>query len=196
VRHDAIKYGSEALRPVWTRTVKQFATLDFALNVAVIVSCAAVGASALSRRSTVEIAPVFAAGKVAPQLKGVRFNASDHTLILVVRSTCLYCTESMPLYRALSQRAQAAPSQLQLVVLSSETRDVTSQYLRAHDVSINTIADGSPRDIGVSATPTLLAVSRDGIVERAWTGVLDASEQADLRGVLNVPDLQVSAASR
>lgn len=78
----------------------------------------------------------YVPGDKAPSLVGLEYQPRG-TVLLVVRSTCHYCTDSMPFYRML--RSDAATKQVQVVALTTDPSDVCRSYLMKHGVQPDTV---------------------------------------------------------
>lgn len=103
-------------------------------------------------------------------------SGSVQTVLLVVRSSCRYCTESMPLYRdILRQRSQA-----QVILAGPEPTHVLAAYAALHDFSPDDVLSISPDRLPVAGTPTLLVLDTSSSVTARWEGVLSKREQGEL----------------
>ena len=143
-------------------------SVDALVNVAILITCGIVVATVVQRRSVspAEAAPpVFKTGERAEALPGVRYDEASSTLLMYVRSTCRYCTQSMPFYRQL--RETVARGSVRLVAVSGEEGDVLATYLKQHGVDVDqrVTYDGRP-----VPTPTLVAVDRGGVIRDVWVG--------------------------
>ena len=103
---------------------------------------------------------------------------SARTAVLVLRSTCIFCTESMPFYRQLSEFR--SPERFALVVLSPEPDEVTRRYLASHSLLVDAARRHTGAEIPTRATPTLVLVDRTGRVEKSWLGKLNSDQQEEL----------------
>jgi hypothetical protein len=145
-------------------------TLERITNLVLIVSCVfsvTVMAHRLTRsdNSTSPTAPGLTRGSRAPILENVDYRRHKETVVMFIRSSCKFCTDSMPLYRRL---AHETASDIQFVAASAEPTTVTQDYLRSHGVTIDTIVTAAQ----VVPTPTVLLVNRSGIIEQTWVGWL------------------------
>jgi hypothetical protein len=124
------------------------------------------------------VPPVYTAGERIT-LQGVDFAGADRTLLLVVQQGCRFCDESMPFYQRLSANPQLA-ERTRLVVVAPDDEGVTREELAKHDVEVHQIVRAALGGLKVRGTPTAIMVSRQGVVQRIWTGLLREEEQADL----------------
>ena len=108
---------------------------------------------------------------------GIDFAAGERTLIMVLRSDCRYCRESMPFYRRLLARDTEAT---QIVVAAPPDDREMAAYLTSEQVRPDALAFAEPNLVPVSGTPTLLMTDAEGLVTHAWVGLLDADREADV----------------
>jgi F plasmid transfer operon protein TraF len=157
-------------------------TLEKTTNLVIILTClftVAVMADRVRRADSrsASTPPQFATGSRAPTLENIDYRRYKHTIVTFVRSSCKFCTESMPLYQRI---ARATASDVQFIVASAEPISVTNEYLRTHGV----VAGKVVRVEQTGPTPTMLLVNRAGIIEHTWVGLLDADrEQTFLKTV-------------
>ena len=111
-------------------------------------------------------------GQAADHLPGVSYHQSSSTLVLYVRSSCKYCTASMPFYRRLNELRSKGG--VRLVAVSPEPANVADAYLRRNGVAIDQIVSYSGR---VHATPTLIEVNQGGEVTNVWVGQQTEEQQ-------------------
>lgn len=151
------------------------------VNVAVVVTCVIVSVSALKNLSeysaptTPGSSPGYAVDDVLPPIADVQFTNKPWTLLLVVASTCRYCTESMPLYLRLSQQRQA--SGLQVVAVGHEPAPVLTKYLSQHLVNVDSVVSIAPGALNVQGTPTMILVDSQRKVLGVWRGALRERER-------------------
>lgn len=150
-------------------------TLEQATNVVIIISCVFAVAVMATRLTQSENGGFpgpreFARGSRAPSLEKVDYGRYKYTVVAFVRSSCKFCTDSMPLYKRV---AQNTPSDVQFVAASIEPVSVTEEYLRSHAVETDMIV----RIDQPVATPTVLVVNKSGIIDRAWVGWLDSGRE-------------------
>lgn len=130
--------------------MKERFTLSSAADAAVLVVGIAVavqvGLQVLDRSG-----PVRSTGAISPavtQSREVRIgdrlptgplglSVADQTLLLFLRSTCVYCTASMPFYARVSEERQRSEASLRLVAVSSEPQPVLDAYLKQHGVAVD-----------------------------------------------------------
>jgi hypothetical protein len=156
--------------------------LEIGANVAVIVAALVVVAVAASRMwpQHSHVPPAsYAAGEPLGDVPGVDFRGSERTVLLFVRSTCRFCTESMPFYGKIVVDARAG-QYARVIAVSDEEIDVTKSYFARHGVPIQEVVKTDAQRLRIAGTPTILVVDRGGSVQGAWVGTLGASAQSDV----------------
>lgn len=117
----------------------------------------------------------FAIGDHAPQIRPRVYTGATRTLLLYVRSSCGYCTDSMPFYQSLSR--QRRPGQnIRLVAIGRESEDVTRDYLDRHHVVVDEVVAAGT----IVATPTLVLVDSSGVVQHVWVGLLSTPGEQEV----------------
>lgn len=157
--------------------------LDTIATTLLIVACIAVIGDVIWRRvfPAAPAAPLRAAVRKpvspekAPWLTQVGFPRAERTVAIVIRESCGYCTSSMPFYRELVAQQRAAA--FRFVAVTTDSVAQCEAYLKAHDVAVDDIVVVAPDRLGVQGTPTLLVITKSGVVEHAATGQLDANGQ-------------------
>jgi peroxiredoxin len=118
----------------------------------------------------------FKIGDRAEELPGVRYQESTGTIVLYLRSTCSFCTNSMPFYRTLSERAGVSKG-VRLVAVSPEDRSRLSDYIQAHQLRVDEAVTFSGARV---PTPTLVLVDTTGVIRGAWVGQQEPSGENEI----------------
>lgn len=105
-------------------------------------------------------------------LPSVRFESARKTVIVAVRSTCRYCTESMDFYKQIVQAADP----LSVVFVGTESQDEIRDYLEKHGVRAVQIVTVNAQAFKLAGTPTLLVANSSGVVVSVKEGRLKSSE--------------------
>jgi thioredoxin-related protein len=176
--------------------------LELIANIAILATCLAVayvlfspqsptperrGPQALTKGDRLELTESF------------HLDRADHTLIMVLRSGCQYCTDSMPFYNRLARKVKEgqAKRQLQLVVVSRDDAEQTGRYLRTHDLNVQLTVPLTPalaQTLRVPGTPVLIHVDRTGMVKNVWVGKLDPDGENDVElNLFSGPSTRVSS---
>ena len=116
---------------------------------------------------------------------GVDFSKASRTILLVFKSDCRFCSESMPFYRDVAQRLrEQTNSRVQFVGLSVERTDLAAAYLKDHRLDLAEIRTVDPAKLRVRGTPTLLLADNKGAVLRVWRGLLPGPLQPQILSAL------------
>jgi hypothetical protein len=161
-------------------------SLDLVVNIVILITCAALGGAVVQRyytsdaRVRSEPTRLIKVGDRADALPGLSYAEARATLLLHVKSSCPYCTQSMAFYRRvreMTKQRQGVP----FVVVGVESPDVLQRYLGEHGVAVDRVisAPGTPQP-----TPTLILVDSQGVVRDVWLGLQSAEgEQRVLRQI-------------
>lgn len=101
------------------------------------------------------------------------------SFVLILSSTCQYCTQSAPLYKRLLDRTGTVAG-VQVVALFAEPADQGRVYLHSLGVPIQKVFHHDVAQLGVPGTPTILLADSRGDVTRVWTGVLTSDQEHEL----------------
>lgn len=147
-------------------------------NAILIATCCVVMYSAWQRayRPSAPGAPIqgYQAGDVAPEIDGVRYQVRPRTVILALSSTCRYCAEDAPFYKALAKARDQR--NFQLVVVGTEQSTTLAEYLRGLEITSDHLASVAPGTLRVSGTPAIILVDSGGRVTSQWVGALRGRE--------------------
>jgi hypothetical protein len=129
----------------------------------------------------------YKSGDRAPVFESLSYAHASSTLVLFVRSGCRFCTESMPAYKELADSTSHKEGRFRLAVASAESPAVTETYLKAHNVTADTIvAFGLRKDVGVPLTPVAMLVDSRGLIVDIWIGKQTARQISDLKKRLSI----------
>jgi thiol-disulfide isomerase/thioredoxin len=105
----------------------------------------------------------------------VDWSGNKRTLLLVLSTTCHFCSESAPLYQRLVKESGVRP-----IAVVPQSVAEGRLYLNRLGVPVGDVRQLSLDSIGVSGTPTLLLVDDAGHVSGKWVGKLDPDREAEL----------------
>jgi peroxiredoxin len=151
-------------------------TVDRVLNVLLLV--AVVYGIAAVRPTSQPKPTTYQSGETVSAITGVPYAAAKRTAVLFIRSTCHYCTESMPFYQDLMKGGA------RLVAISGEPQESLNAYLDEHGLSIESATVERASWPKLTGTPTLLIVDDTGRVVKSWIGLLSAPDQQAVRELL------------
>jgi hypothetical protein len=173
--------------------VRWRAALEVAANASVVVASGVLvwvlvgpGAAFRVRQTPRAAPPSYAVGERFAAVAGLEFARAPLTLIVWVRSTCRYCTESMGFYRRLA----AAPRRARVVVVGAEPVERLREYVGEHGFAPDEVVSVGAEAVKLPVTPMLVLVDAEGIVRAVWRGKLGsaAEEAAVLAEVRNADD--------
>jgi thioredoxin-related protein len=107
-------------------------------------------------------------------LPGIDWSKSDRTLLLALSTGCHFCSESAPFYQNLEQQKL---NDVRLLALFPQPVEDGRIYLNKLGVSVSEIVQSPLASVGVSGTPTLLLIDKQGTVINSWIGKLPDDEQ-------------------
>jgi hypothetical protein len=110
---------------------------------------------------------------------GLKWQVSRLNAVLFLSTNCRFCQESAPFYRRLIDTQQGRQPRLTLSVISLEPQEVTRRFLSNARIAVDGVFRLSSAGSGLNATPTLLFVNADGIVRRAFIGLLNESRERE-----------------
>jgi hypothetical protein len=122
----------------------------------------------------------YKVGEAVGPLNTINYADSSRTLLLVVQSSCQYCTASMPFYRKLEELSQARRD-VRIFVVTQDTDIVARKYLDEHKLNLPVVPSiNVGNQLNVTGTPTLLLVDRSGKAKGVWVGLLSSSRQSEI----------------
>ena len=168
--------------------------LNIAVNLAILVACAATVYS-IAAAHTTQPSPTRRAalqkGERLDSLRGHGLQNADRTLVMVIHSECKYCHASLPFYRKLTARLSSGGSfpQVQLMVVTKEDHRSMVHYLESESLSVPhvvTVSDEALREWKIPGTPTLILVDRTALVLGVWFGKLTGDGEAAVESALGL----------
>lgn len=157
--------------------------LETAANIAILGTCAlicVVLVRSVTNTRGPSRAPGYARGDSMPRLVGMDYRQSEQTLLLIIRSTCHICDESMPFYKKLSQAPLRRARRLRIVALAVDSPEDAASYIEEHALDVDKLVTAKPQQLRITGVPTLILVDKDGIVQRTWVGQLSADERSEV----------------
>jgi thioredoxin-related protein len=107
------------------------------------------------------------------------WSKSNKNLLLILSTSCHFCTESAPFYKRLVQeRTQRDGFRLAAVLPQPVTDGRT--YLNGLGVDIDEVKQMSPGAIRIRGTPTLLLLDNAGVVTEEWIGKLPPEKENEV----------------
>jgi len=156
--------------------------LEVVANIAVILACSVFGVHyGADLYNRVHAAPPPSTYKVGDMIKDTPDLSLSHagmTMLLVTRSSCHFCSASMPFYRRMAEAA--LQSGVRLVGATSEELDANRSYLSSNHIPTESVVSIEGNQIKASATPTLILVRRNGRVVNSWVGQLKEAREEEV----------------
>jgi len=109
----------------------------------------------------------------------VDWSKSERNLLMVLSTTCRYCTESMPFYQRLVER-NARVKDLRLIAVLPQAVEEARKYLGEHNLTVDEIVRAAPSEAMVRGTPTLLLLDGNGVVLQTWVGKLPTEVETEV----------------
>ena len=161
-------------------------TFNGIVNGAVLAVCLMLGVNiSLQLRDRLAWERAAAAANVEPYrigdalpLGNYDFAAAPATLVLAVRSSCKFCTESMPFYGRLAHDLHDTNPKIQIVAVSTDSEEVLTKYFESNNVQAPVIRTVTAEQLRISGTPTILLVDGSGVIQGTWIGLLKPDQHA------------------
>jgi hypothetical protein len=116
-------------------------------------------------------------------MPGIDWSGQEQTLVLVLSTTCRYCTNSAEFYKRVIEESERH-RRTRLVAVFSQSQDEALTYLTRLGLTFGTVLQAPPSALGLNGTPTLLLVDKQGKVVRGWNGQLPQAREAEVIGAL------------
>ena len=160
---------------------------NISVNLALMLLCCVASLTAAVRLN-VALSAVGSEGTPRPYGVGDAFPSTGlidlakttHTVLIFVRSTCIYCSASVPFYQRLARVVASRAPHVRLAVVSSEPVSVTHTYIQANGLTVDDVYYVPFGNTRLLATPTLLLLDRRGKVELSAVGKLTPDEERDV----------------
>lgn len=133
-------------------------------------------AGTLNRQVT---SPSYNEGQAFPQIPGLTTTRDKPTLLLFVKSTCKYCTESLPFYARIIQ-GQRAGWAVEIAAVTQEPAEQCRAYLVSGGLAIDKVLTVAGTDVRLRGTPTLVLLSPKGTVIKIWEGKLSPDREEEV----------------
>lgn len=136
-----------------------------------------------------KLLPFRAAGLDGQSLE-VRFDENDVKKIVLFSSiTCPFCKKQNPRWNQLIQQIDHQKYEVVELFRDREAASAVAAYLRANSPSNDSArvlltADEFLQKAKLNTTPITLVVGRNGVVEKAWFGLWNASSTAEVNSFL------------
>ena len=157
--------------------------LEQLANVAIIIVALLLGGVLVKRYLLPQAESPQAIARIQPGTKlsvpGLEWGKNERTLLLVLSTSCHFCTESSPFYQRLAQE-KVKKGGVGLVAVLPQSVDESQKYLNGLGVAVDDIKQASPDAFQVRGTPTLIMADRTGAVVESWVGKLPAEKEVEV----------------
>lgn len=132
-----------------------------------------------ARKATVSQKQIEIGDKI--NLPDIDWQKNRSTLLLILSTTCHYCTESAPFY----QRIATERRDTQLIALIPQSVEEGQKYLKKLGLNIEQVKQTSLSSVGTSGTPTLILVDNRGVIADYWVGKLPTNKEVEVLAKLD-----------
>jgi thiol-disulfide isomerase/thioredoxin len=157
--------------------------IELLANVAIIVVALLLGGVLVKRYLLPQAQSPPAQAQIQPGTKlsvpGVEWGKSERTLLMVLSTSCHFCTESAPFYRRLAQE-KARNGKVSLVAVLPQSASDSQKYLNDLGVTVDDTRQAALADVQVRATPTLILADQTGSVVESWVGKLPDKQEGEV----------------
>jgi len=120
-------------------------------------------------------------------LQNVNWAAKKRTLLMVISSSCHFCTESADFYKKLAYE-RTKYDDMGIIALLPQDVGAGQAYLKTLGVSVDEVRQSPLNAVGVTATPTLILVDDKGVVTDSWVGKLSAEKELEVLNRFHMND--------
>lgn len=157
--------------------------IELLANIAIIVVAVLIGAVLVKRYLLPQAPSPQAQARIQPGTKlsvpGVEWGKNERTLLLILSTTCRYCTESSPFYQRLAQE-KAKKGGVGLIAVLPQSVGDSQKYLNDLGVPVDDVKQATLDAVQARATPTLVVADRTGAVVESWVGKLPAEAEGEV----------------
>ena len=166
--------------------------LETITNLAMLTICILVGTKLFfsadsvltSQKKSSPAPPDYSLDDVLPPLPGVSYAENQRTVLLVLRSTCPFCKDSVPFYQTLIDERNRRNAEVRIVA-ALETEDAGQSFLGEHDLAVDyLLVGGQISALKISSVPTLIIADDQGRVTGFWRGRLNGDEEEKILSTL------------
>jgi thioredoxin-related protein len=116
-------------------------------------------------------------GQQIPQVAGINYGNSAHTLLVAMNTQCGYCTKSIPFYNELAKLEQNSKTPLHIVAAFPNQAEQVRQYVEQHQLKLESKDSIDFAQLKVAGTPTMILVDQSGHVIDFWVGGIPPEDQ-------------------
>jgi hypothetical protein len=170
------------MRETAVRRIEVFANLS--IIAAALLVCAILGRNLVTGAADGTRAPRKVAGLAPPagaklSLPGVVWAGADRTVVLVLSTTCHFCSEGVPFYQKVLKRA-AERGNIRLIAVLPQGVEEGRKYLNGLGLSLDQVVQAKMSSIGARGTPTVIVVDSKGVVRNTWMGRILPEKESEI----------------
>lgn len=108
------------------------------------------------------------------------WQASQDNLVLLLKSDCRFCDESMPLYQKLAALRRGYGNRFSIVALGVEPPARLREYLWQNQVDVDSVVQARSGLANIRFTPAVFIVNSHGVIQKAFLGKLNSDNEEQL----------------
>lgn len=116
-------------------------------------------------------------GDIVAEFQGVNYALSSMTLLIVVRSDCIFCSASKSFYVEIVKRERGARSGVRVFLAAPLSDAGYTSYMTDLSMSADRRVQFPEGSLSVSGTPSLLLVDRSGHLHSIWRGKIPMADE-------------------
>ncbi len=111
----------------------------------------------------------------------------DKTLILTVSPTCPFCNRSLSFYKELVDFRNSNNISLGIISANSSANDINVEraVFEEESIVLDDMTSFGELGLQIKYVPTILLVSRDGEIEKTWSGYQEEAAREEIFQSLN-----------
>lgn len=166
--------------------------LDLLVNTSILLLCLTVSSLLIKKHffppSPPERPRATSAGEFLDLPGALTLGQDEVVVMAALAPACGFCEESMPFYRALSDRINAEGTNLSFVaaVRDAEVAELERRTLDDAGVAVDQVIVADFDSLGVPGTPMLIVANPDGEVLGAWLGKLGKGQELEVFEMLGL----------
>lgn len=157
--------------------------LEIAAYAAILVMAVAVSGTALNKYLKQRTSGKALVGRPSVpsldriKLQGADWKAHRHTLLLVLSTTCHFCTESAQFYRKLAED-KVLVKRMSIIAFFPQPVPEGKVFMSTHGIIGVEVRQAAAWEFGLSSTPAVLLVDEHGKVLESWFAKLEPDQEA------------------
>lgn len=157
--------------------------VEIGSNVAIILVAVLLGYFVINGYLQSPLAPPAQAQQIKPgtrlPINSIDWSKSEKNLLMVLSTTCKYCTESSAFYQRLTKQ-NAEARKLNIVAAFPQEVGESAKYIQDNGYAVDKIIKANPSDVLVRGTPTIILTDKNGTVLESWSGKLTPDKENEV----------------